>query len=83
MKIEDILSQQIREMRQDFKEQLALKDELIKDLHDRLMSRDIQDLHSAKNPSQEVLTPEDDPYIDLMDVPDVVSQKDIEDTLNG
>lgn len=70
------------QMRRDFKEQREQQDALIKDLHDRLMSRDLQDLETAKNPpkSEEVQIPED-PYVDLQDVPDEIPKQDIEQTL--
>lgn len=72
-----------QQLRADYKEQLSTKDELIKDLHDRLMSRDLHDMETAKNPPAPQITPEDDPYVDLTDVPGIVPKQDIEHTLNG
>ena len=66
------------QMRKEHKEQLDRLNEMIGSLHDRLMSRDIHDLEAAKNPPQvPEITPEDDPYIDLQDVPNVVSEDEL------
>lgn len=72
------------QIRRDHKEQLDRQDALIKDLHDRLMSRDIQDLETAKNPPvAETITQEDDPYVDLQAVPDEIPKQDIEKALGN
>lgn len=73
-----------QQIRKDFQSQLDKKDDLIKDLHDRLMSRDLLDMKTAKNPpSPGDITPEENPYFDLTEVPEQVSQSNIEKTLNA
>lgn len=72
-----------QQMRKDHQEQLDKKDDLIKDLHDRLMSRDLLDMKTAKNPPSPDPTVEEDPYVELTAVTEQISQANIEKTLNG
>ena len=73
-----------QQMRKDFSEQMTKKDVMISELHDRLMSRDLYELETAKNPpKQPDVTPEEDPYVDLQDVPGIIPKSEIESTLNN
>lgn len=71
---------------QELREQRMFFEGLIKELTDKIMSRDLSDYQSAKQPvkdTSEIIKPEDSPYLELEDVPDQVSSPDLDNALHN
>lgn len=76
-------SQAYREAIMALKEELREKDKLIKELTDKIMSRDFTEYVGATQPTvpEPEIKPEDDPYIDPEDVPSQTTDDELGEAL--